>query len=236
MESEGLLKTRTQSYDSLSLRCASDDSASGAAEGSLARSPALGSRVRTALVLVSLSLLLFMGAVSTTSTQRASLLSKLPVLNFKKTTATHAGELANTPPPSPSVIKYTYKPTAAPSEERSESLPSKKQSANPRELESARGGKFTVHDNEEGNTPPPSPSVIKYTYQPTKSPVEETSEESEDGTDVSFEATGKETETETVEVTTNDKSDKSDSKSDKSSSKTTKSSSKSDRSESKPLQ
>ena len=227
MESEALLKTRSPSYDSVSLRCASDDSASGTVEGPLARSPALGSRVRTALVLASLGLLMFLGAVTTTSTQRASLLSKLPVLNFKKSDATHVGELANTPPPSPSVIKYTYKPTAAPSEERSESLPSKKQSKNPRELESARGGKFAVHDNEEGNTPPPSPSVIKYTYQPTKSPVEE----SEDGTDVSFESTGKETEAETVEITTTDKSD---SKNDKTSSKTTKSSSK--KSESKPLQ
>jgi len=150
---------------------------------------ALGTRVRNALVALSLALFLFLAVVSTSPTQRASMLSRIPTMNFKqdKHALTIVGELANTPPPSPSVITYTYRPTSSPTEEKADTLPSKKQSKNP---EAKREGTHVFHDSELGNTPPPSPSVVKYTYQPTKAPTEESTEETKDsGIEVEFETT-----------------------------------------------
>ena len=161
----------------------------------------LGGRVRLALVALAMALPLVFAAVSTTPSQRTDALSRLNALNFKES-LTHAGEVAQTPPPSPSVILKTYRPTSAPTEEKSESLPNKKSSSKPGE----RAGKpflpsflpltflflfltsphfpsltpvgtFVLHEVETGNTPPPSPSVILYTYQPTKAPTEEKAEE-----------------------------------------------------------
>ena len=181
------LMGRKPDYDSI--RVDSTDSNEAEEMGESVKS-ALGTRVRNALVALSLALFLFLAVVSSTSTtQRASMLSRIPTMNFKqeKQALTIVGELANTPPPSPSVITYTYRPTSSPTEEKADTLPSKKQSKNP---EAKREGTHAFHDSELGNTPPPSPSVVKYTYQPTKAPTEESTEETKDsGIEVEFETT-----------------------------------------------
>lgn len=146
----------------------------------------LGAKVWSALAILSIAMIMIIAAVSTTSAQRSAALSNLPVLNFGKTVLTHKDEVAQTPPPSPSVILYTYHPTEKPTEEsdgnegdlenvstaattittQSDTLPAKKSST--------RGGTKVYHVSEKGNTPPPSPSVITYTYHPTDKPTEET--------------------------------------------------------------
>jgi len=180
------LMGRKQDYDSIRIESTDSNEADEMVESAKS---ALGSRVRNALVALSLALFLFLAVVSTSPTQRASMLSRIPTMNFKqdKHALTTVGELANTPPPSPSVITYTYRPTSSPTEEKADTLPSKKQSKNP---EAKREGTHVFHDSELGNTPPPSPSVVKYTYQPTKAPTEETSEDTKDsGIEVEFETT-----------------------------------------------
>ena len=76
----------------------------------------------------------------------------------------------NTPPPSPSVILYTRQPTYKPTDE------SKKSNKDRLLKKSKKDETYDIIDadpiNHE-NTPPPSPSVILYTHQPTYKPTEE---------------------------------------------------------------
>ena len=127
-ESDSLLtaSTRRPSYDSLERADSTDSMDSPGPEQAR-----LGSRVRLLLALA-MALALVFAAVSTTPSQRTDALSRLNALNFKES-LTHAGEVAQTPPPSRSGILKTYRPTTAPTEEKSESLPNKKSSSKPGE-------------------------------------------------------------------------------------------------------
>jgi len=187
MEREGLLESSSyrQSYDSME-RCHSGDDEVPATVSASASS----SRVRTLLMIV-MALFAAIGVFSFTTTpeQRASAVPKmLELMQMRgvKQSLTMPGELANTPPPSPSVITFTYAPTYAPTQEKSDTLPSKKKSTLAKKM-GARGDTIFMHADESGNTPPPSPSVLKYTYAPSNAPTEENEEKDEkEGTDVSF--------------------------------------------------
>ena len=75
----------------------------------------------------------------------------------------------NTPPPSPSLITYTHQPTYKPTEES-------KKSNKDRMLKKDKdniGDEVWEDPINHLNTPPPSPSVITYTHQPTYKPTEE---------------------------------------------------------------
>jgi len=99
----------------------------------------------------------------------------------------------NTPPPSPSVILYTLHPTVMPTEEPE----SVKRGTVLGEIKPLRKATTPVDvsiqdakTHKDGNTPPPSPSVIKYTLHPTVMPTEEsyTSSPSEETSRKMFEA------------------------------------------------
>jgi hypothetical protein len=162
------------------------------------------------MVVLAMFAALGVASFTTTAELRASALPKmlnLMQMRGDKHALTVPGELANTPPPSPSVITFTYAPTIAPTEEKSDTLPSKKESTRERKT-SARGDTIFMHEDETGNTPPPSPSVIKYTYAPSNAPTEE-EKDSKEGTDVSFDTTDTK-KTVTTDTTDSKKTDNTD--------------------------